>query len=356
MNCLFHRLRRVGASLLLTMALTAAGMSPALADLLVGGNGEQVYRYDDRTGAFLGILVPNGSGGLNDLQGMTVGPDRQLYMTSFNTRQVLRSDGRTTSVFIPANEKEINRISRPDDVKFGPDGNAYVADWDNNRIVKFDGRTGAFISVFASGNGLQEPNRIAFGPTGDLYVGNAYSTDVLRFHGGTGAPYPAAGQRGAIFVPGVPGPYNVELDVSPDGILAVTQGASNGLRFYNAHTGALLGVPDPNLTNVSDMRFGPDGDLYLTVYARAAVLRYDGATGAFLSEFVASGSGGLNRAISITFTCAAHDNHGRGRGQGRGNGRGGKHCPGLEPEEDADNDSASPDEHGGHGGLMRLPF
>jgi len=58
MNCLFHRLRRLAESVLLMMALTAASMSPTLADLLVGGNGEQVYRYDDRTGAFLGILVP----------------------------------------------------------------------------------------------------------------------------------------------------------------------------------------------------------------------------------------------------------------------------------------------------------
>lgn len=349
MNCLFHRLRRLAESLLLIMALAAASMSPAFADLLVGGNGEQVYRYDDRTGAFLGVLVPSGSGGLNDLQGMTVGPDRRLYMTSFNTRQVLRFDGRTTSVFIPANEKEMNIIGRPDDVKFGPDGNAYVADWDNNRIVRFDGKTGAFIGVFATGNGLQQPNRIAFGPTGDLYVGNAWTTDVLRFHGGTGEPYPAAGQSGAIFVPGVPGPYNVELDVSADGILAVTQGATDGLRFYNAQTGALLGVPDPSLTNVTDMRFGPDGDLYVTVYARAAVLRYDGATGAFLGEFVTAGSGGLSRAVSMTFTCARHYHHGQGHAYGYGR----KHCPSLKTNEDAEDDKAADQKRGG---LMRLPF
>lgn len=347
MQCLFHPLRHHAASTILMATLTAASMSPAFADLLVGGNGQQVYRYDDRTGAFLGILVANGSGGLSDLQGMTVGPDRRLYMTSFNTRQVLRSDGRTTSVFIPANEREMNIIGRSDDVKFGQDGHAYVADWDNNRIVKFDGKTGTFIGVFASGNGLQQPNRIAFGPTGDLYVGNAFTTDVLRFHATTGKPYPAAGQAGAIFVPGVAGPYNVELDVSPTGVLAVTQGATEGLRFYDAQTGALLRVPDPTLTNVSDMRFMADGDLYLTVYARAAVLRYDGVTGAFISEFVAPGSGGLNRAVSMTFTCSTRPHHGHGDGHGD------KHCPGLMPERQDDADRGP---HDDHGGLMRLPF
>jgi len=365
MHSLNPTLRRLFRGALLLAALGAASIPPALADLLVGGNGETVYRYDDRTGAFLGILVPNGSGGLNDLQGMTVGPDHLLYMTSFNTLQVLRFDGSTTSVFIAANNSGVGSISRPDDVKFGPDGNVYVADWDKNRIVRFDGATGAFIDVFASGNGLQQPNRIAFGPNGDLYVGNAWTTDVLRFHGDTGQPYPSAGHSGAIFVPGVFGPYNVELDVSSRGILAVTQGATNGLRFYDAQTGELLGVPDPNLTNVSDMRFGPDGDLYVVVYARAAVLRYDGATGAALGDFVSAGSGGLNRAQSMTFTCPWLDHHGRGHGHGRDHGRGhgqgngdvhgARHCPPVgnaDDEDDADNDAPG----GKHGGLMRLPF
>jgi DNA-binding beta-propeller fold protein YncE len=338
----FHSLHRYARNFLLLILLAAAGISTAFADLLVGGNGEQVYRYDDRNGAFLGVLVPNGAGGLNDLQGMTVGPDGSLYMTSFNTRQVLRFDGRTVSVFIPSKGSAADVISRSDDVKFGPDGNVYVADWDNNRIVKFDGRTGDFLCVFASGNGLHQPNRIAFGPTGDLYVGNAFTTDVLRFHAGSGEPYPAAGQSGAIFVPGVPGPYNVELDVSSKGVLAVTQGATPGLRFYDADTGKLLGTPAPELTNVSDMRFGPEGDLFVTVYAHAAVLRFQAGTGAYLGEFVPSGSGGLNRAISLAFTCKPqHPADTR------------KHCPRFRHAEGGDHEG-SQDEKGK--GLMRLPF
>jgi DNA-binding beta-propeller fold protein YncE len=337
MKRVFTPLRRLARSILLLMSLTAASIAPAFADLLVGGNGEQVYRYDDRSGAFLGILVPTGSGGLNDLQGMTVGPDRRLYMTSFNTREVLRLEDDVPRPFIGAGR---SIMGRPDDVKFGPDGNLYVADFDNNSVLRFDGASGAFLGIFASGNGLHQPNRIAFGPNGDLYVGNAFTTDVLRFHAGTGLPYPAAGRSGAIFVPGVPGPFNVELDVSTSGILAVTQGATPGLRFYDAQTGALLRVPAPTLTNVSDMRFGPDGDLYLTVYANAAVLRYQGETGAFLGEFVRPGSGGLNRAVSLTFTCTPRHPADMKR-----------HCPPLRRANEADDD-----EPVGRGGLMRLPF
>jgi hypothetical protein len=42
-------------------------------------------------------------------------------------------------------------------------------------------------------------------------------------------------------------------------------------------------------------------DLYIVSTGTDSVLRYDGATGAFLGEFVASGSGGLEGPVTMTF-------------------------------------------------------
>ena len=42
-------------------------------------------------------------------------------------------------------------------------------------------------------------------------------------------------------------------------------------------------------------------DLLVTSWNTNSVLRYDGATGALVGTFVASGSGGLNRPHSATF-------------------------------------------------------
>ena len=343
---LIRLLRCFPRRLLILSALTALFIPHAFADLLVGGGGEQIYRYDDRTGKFLGILIPRGSGGLNNVQGITVGPDRKLYMSSFGTREVLRFDGHTVQVFIPPGT---GGMGAPNDVAFGPDGNLYVADgfFGTNSILRFNGESGAFIDVFASGGGLQQPNRMTFGPTGDLYVGNAWTSDVLRFHGDTGLPFPAPGQSGAIFVPGSFGPYNVELAVSSDSILAVTNGAVPGLRYYDAQTGALLRTPAPDLTNVSDMRFGPGGDLYLTIYASASVLRFEPTTGVFLGEFVPAASGGLNRAISLTFTCP------EGRPADRA-----RHCPPLKHTNGSGAAHPESDEGWGAGDkpMLRLPF
>ncbi|HLX06756.1 MAG TPA: hypothetical protein VKY89_02720, partial [Thermoanaerobaculia bacterium] len=73
---------------------------------------------DGNTGAFLGVFVAKGSGGLNGAYGLAFGPDGNLYVNSFTSNQVLR----------------------------------------------YDGNTGAFLGVFAQGNGLLGPTYLLFPP------------------------------------------------------------------------------------------------------------------------------------------------------------------------------------------------
>jgi hypothetical protein len=49
------------------------------------------------------------------------------------------------------------------------------------------------------------------------------------------------------------------------------------------------------------MVFGPDGNLYVASARNSNVLRYDGKTGAFLDQYVPTGTGGLDHALGITF-------------------------------------------------------
>ncbi|MEX2139371.1 MAG: Calx-beta domain-containing protein [Pirellulales bacterium] len=61
------------------------------------------------------------------------------------------------------------------------------------------------------------------------------------------------------------------------------------------------------LSTPRDSTFGPDGnndaamDFYVTSANSHAILRYDGETGAFLDEFVDTGSGGLNSPVGVEF-------------------------------------------------------
>ncbi|MEP7062887.1 MAG: NHL repeat-containing protein [Betaproteobacteria bacterium] len=278
--------------------LAAACAGGAHADLLVGNFFSpelDVLRYSS-TGAFVGTFVTTGSGGLTFPLGGSFGPDGNFYVSDSDHEHVLRYNGVTGAfidifattddpagmVFGPDNKlfvanssapgsvtqfdgstgAEISAfvaagsggISDPEEITFGPDGNLYVANGDTNEILEYDGATGAFIGVFATGNGLLSPRGLTFGPDGNLYVSNFGGGSVLRFNGTSGAYI--------------------------DDFVAAASGG--------------LSLPRPLL-------FGPDANLYVGSFGSGDILRYDGTTGAFMDVFAAAGSGGLGGPTFLLF-------------------------------------------------------
>src|SRR5579859_316166 len=92
-----------------------------------------VLRYNGTTGAFIDDFVAGGSGGLGDPTGMVFGPDGatdgklDLYVTDVFLNSVLRYDGTTGAfkgVFVTSGS---GGLINPFGLVFGPDGNLYVA-------------------------------------------------------------------------------------------------------------------------------------------------------------------------------------------------------------------------------------
>jgi len=111
------------------------------------------------------------------------GKDGNLYATEYSSNAVMKfsPSGALLGNFISQN------LHSPIDLRFGPDNNLYVTNRATNDVSKFDGNSGAFLGVFASGNGLNGSDSCDFGPDGNLYVTSRNTNGILRFAGATGA-------------------------------------------------------------------------------------------------------------------------------------------------------------------------
>ncbi len=252
------------------------------------------------------VFVTPGSGGLDGPLDLAFGPDGNLYVTGFyngtvhgNGDVIHRYDG-VTGDFL-----NVFAHSQPygEGLVFGPDGDLYFSNG-NGAVVRYDGATGAAVQTYS----WHAPRGLAFGPDGYLYVASIWD-NVGRFNVDTGELIDE-------FIPTGSGGLNFAWDLvfgadsTDDGVpeLLVSSTRSGEILRYDGATGAYIDQFVPagsgGLSRPMGLLIGPDengdgiGELYV---AAGNVLRYDGATGAFIDEFVAVGEGGLDEADAITF-------------------------------------------------------
>jgi len=283
-----------------------------MADLLVGDlSDNSIKRYDGITGAFLGDFVAPAAGGLSGPTYYTFGPDGNLYVGSINTGSIKRYNGITgvyIDDFVPTGS---GGGIEPYAAVFGPDRNLYVSSGYipssgvGGDVKKFNGVTGAFMEEFVpylSGD-LEYAQGILFGPDGNLYVCNQSSVTntaaIKRYNGATGAFM-------GDFVPLSVTTDPVDLKFGPDGDLYVSLFYGHTIERYNGTTGADLGAFVPSgtggLTWVPDLAFGPNGDLYTVERYAHAVKEFNGATGQYVGDIVSSAStqnGGLGESFAL---------------------------------------------------------
>ncbi|MBE9034174.1 substrate-binding domain-containing protein [aff. Roholtiella sp. LEGE 12411] len=301
--------KRFNSKIFLVVAIAATvsslSASVVLGDVLVSSLAtNEVLRFDETTGQFIGAFATKGSGGLNSPFGSRYGPDGNFYVSSFNTGQVLRYNGITgqfIDAFVPARS---GGLTNPRAVTFGPDGNGYVGDAATNSILRYNGKTGEFIDTFIApgSGGLSDPFIINFGPDGNIYVASSGTNSVLRYNRKTGKFIDA-------FIPsgsgGLKAPVGIALG-SDNNFYVSSSGTSSVLR-YNGKTGKFIDAFIPSgsggLKNPRAVEFGgPNNDLFVGSLDTNSVLRYDGRDGSFLGVFASNATSSLTNPRGITFT------------------------------------------------------
>lgn len=285
--------------------LLLVGVMPCSADILVAAYYyNSVLRYDQTNGVYLGEFVAAGSGGLQSPNGITFGPEGNLYVTS--QTGILKFNGQTggfLGVFSPL-------AAGADGLVFGPDGNLYVATGYAASVLVLDGQNGAFLRQFGT-NDLHRSSGVCFGPGGKLLVADGFN-GVIRFDPTTGANLGVFASSTNFLSDG----SSTDLEFGPDGNLYVTDPDNSRVLRFNGTNGAAMGVfasSQPNLCTPAGLAFGPDGDLYLVSNSYQCdhvnhdafpqcVVRFNSASGDFIDRFACGGiqSGtfaGLQRVV-----------------------------------------------------------
>jgi hypothetical protein len=253
----------------------------------IEGNTTAHYR-----GAFVQGLPDSGS------YDPTFGPDGNLYVSNDGGNPVAKFNGTTGAsmgLFVPPVNGQASIV---DGMVFNG-GYLYVGSKPNSDVLQFNATTGAYVGVFVSGVS-GGPKNLAIGPdangnaNADLYVST--SNGVTRYDGTTGASLGTYITNGS---GGLSGAGSMTFDSSQT-YLYVTS-STNQILKYNARTGAFVGVAaSAGVSNPTDVKFGPDGLLYVLSSGNNRILRYT-ATGTYVDDYVPAGSGGMVGPIAMAF-------------------------------------------------------
>src|SRR5215831_7212847 len=159
---------------------------------------------------------------------------------------------------------------------FGPGGSFFVSDSDTDAVLKFTGTTSTFASV-------EDAAGVVFGTNGNLFVVSSSAPGALtQLNGTTGAVVSTSDAGGILSDP-------EGVTRGPDGNIYVAGGDGKDVLQFNGASGAFIkefvAAGSGGLVSARGVAFGPDGNLYVTSFGSNEVLKYNGTTGAFIGSF-----------------------------------------------------------------------
>ncbi len=188
---------------------------------------------------------------------------------------------------------------------WGPDNNLYVANAhkSDSQILQFDGQIQAngqyaYLSTFVSEPGAH-PFQGIFGPDGNLYVANQDTLNVTRYQGPSGSS-PGSPIDGGVFASGFSSVRGIAFD--HDGNLYIVDEDASQISIWGSR-GNLLGyVPDPDehLNEPIHIIFH-NHILYIGNKGKENILCYDGANSNEVEVLIHKGDAELDGPAGLCF-------------------------------------------------------
>ena len=275
---------------------------------------DEILRFDGSTGKFIDVFAS--SGGLDGPVGMLFDDSTSsLFVSSKNSNQIFKYDSKTgdfLEIFIH-NDDDV--LQKPESLIKGPDNNLYVSSSETNQILQYRLDDGYFIEKFVSdkSGGLYGPKDLNFNKEGGLCVNSLVTSDIRCYDVDDGH---LLKNIDISFNRGLMG--KLYSSFGPDGELYVSNPLASTISRYDGNTNLfsskiLSGDYEP-LQGPRNLVFGPDKNLYVASNNNHQIMKYDGKSGQFIDVFVGSSSGGLAAPQDLVFHdgylyVTSNDNH-----------------------------------------------
>jgi len=272
--------------------LMSACAAVSAQDVLIGSWFDHSVKVLDVTpgsfNAFKGDFVPSGSGGLNRPDGLAWGADRNLYVTSALSGQILRYHGRT-GAFVGVFATQ--GLTQPGNLQFGPDGLLYVCEGSAGQVIRFDPETGEQIDIFAQGGGLLVPVGLAWSD-GVLFVADFNAGAILKYDDQTGAFLGKLADLTNVLI----------LRIGDDGNLWASAHSTDDITIFDPVTGDVVRrIAQAPMDCPVGHTISPDGSMIVASWLNHRVLRFDPDTGELI-ETLAFDTSTLRLPNDLLFT------------------------------------------------------